>query len=153
MKETIKKVNFFITASVKDGFSCDCCGQAIKNVYDIEFSNGVRIHLGVDCFKNQYTKRLTDYGKREYEKILKDIRFYADQQKTWETMNEAEMPEGDRYRLTDVDDYWYGKTFEEYKAWMLSDWFPQRFKDIQKKIEKFKFNQVKFDIPELTVNN
>ena len=41
-------------------------------------------------------------------------------------------------KVTDWNEsYWAGKTFEEYKDWMVNDFFPSRLECCQKDIDKF----------------
>ena len=35
------------------------------------------------------------------------------------------------------DNYWYGRSFEEYKDWMINEFFPHRIADKQKELARF----------------
>ena len=82
---------------------------------------------------------------------LKSIEYWNKQHEEWESMTEVEARE--RGLLAELDpnsycnrynkSYWCGKTFGEYKAWMLNELIPARLDEAQKKIDRF--SKVNFD--------
>lgn len=77
---------------------------------------------------------------------LKQIAFYSERLEMWKALTEQEAEEkgllGDLKETDWNTSYWAGKTFEEYKNWMVNDFFPHRLEECQKDIDRF--SKVKF---------
>ena len=71
----IKRVDFN-TVGRNEGCLCDNCGQYIRNIWTIEFVEGESLHFGIDCYRKHIFGRLSDYGKKEMRRIMRDIEFW-----------------------------------------------------------------------------
>ncbi len=125
-----------------DGCTCDKCGQYIINVWTVQYTDGVTLHYGIDCFeKICKSGNLTRYGEKLMREALKDIKFYSEQLEMWKALTEQEAEEKGLLNELKVIDwnesYWAGKTFEEYKNWMVDEFFPGRLERCQRDIGKF----------------
>lgn len=132
----------FDKAGRNSGCVCDKCGQYIMNIWTVQYSDGVSLHYGIDCFEKLYKSgKLTRYGEKLMRNTLKSIAFYCEQLKMWETITEEEAEEKGLLvdlKVTDWNSsYWAGKTFEEYKDWMINEFFPARLAYCQKDIDRF----------------
>ena len=142
----IKKINFSAVGRM-EGCTCDRCGQYIQNIYSVHFVDGIQMNYGIDCFRKLLlTGNLSDYGMKLMKKELKRLKHYQEMYEA-EKLLTAETDEG--YQRTqekhdwESPSYWYGLPWEEYHAWMLNSWYPKRFEESQKIIEKF--SKVNFD--------
>lgn len=138
----IKKIEFY-TADEKTGCLCDRCGQYIKNIWSVEYTDGLIIRYGIDCFaKVRNSSNLTAYGKKLMNKSLKSIQNYSEQLEQYKNGSMTAETD-DSYKSCQMDyykgSYWYGKPFEEYKDWMINECLPYRIEAAQKEFnEKFK---------------
>lgn len=136
----IKKVDFHKVGK-QEGCLCDRCGQYIQNIWTVQYSDGITARFGVDCFeKLNKESGLTAFGQKELKKALKKIQdhrelYEAEKAKTEETdirwqniQNPSEW---------ESKDYWYGRPWEEYHNWMLTEFFKIRFEEDQKAIDRF----------------
>lgn len=141
----IKSISF-MTTDKEHGCNCDKCGQGIKNVWTVKFTDGITMNFGIDCYERLYKSgKLTKPGEKLMKDALKSIEHWNKQREEWESMTETDARE--RGLLAELDpnsyynryhkSYWCGKTFDEYKAWMLNEVLPARLNDAQKKIDKF----------------
>ena len=123
-----------------EGCTCDRCGQWITNIWTVKFDDGITAHFGIDCYEKMCKdSRLNDYGMTLMKKTLKRIAAFQKmqeefEQQTAETCIAYQTEQADWNK----DSAWYGKSFEEYRQWHLEKWFPARFADCQKEIDKFK---------------
>lgn len=125
-----------------DGCTCDKCGQYIMNIWTVQYSDGVTLHYGIDCFSKIYKSgKLTRSGEKLIRATLKSIEYYSEQLEVWKALTEQEAEEKGllgTLKVTDWNDsYWAGKTFEEYKDWMVNEFFPARLAHCQKDIDRF----------------
>lgn len=130
------------------GCTCEKCGQYIQNIYTVDFNDGLRMHFGIDCFSKLYhSGKLSEQGKKLMRKTLKDI-VWAEEGLAKEKQLTAETDEG--YKRTqekhdwESPSYWYGKPWEEYHNWMINEWWPKRFEENQKAVDRF--SKVDFQI-------
>lgn len=142
----IKKVSFASVGRM-EGCTCERCGQYIQNIYTVDFSDGVRMNFGIDCFsKLCRTGKLSDFGKKLMKKALKNI-VWAEEGLAKEKLLTEETDEG--YKRTqekhdwESPSYWYGRPWEEYHDWMINSWWPKRFEENQKEIDRF--SEVEFN--------
>ena len=124
------------------GCTCDKCGQYITNVWTVKYAGGVQLHYGIDCFENVCKSgNLTTYGQKLMRKTLKSIELYSERLEMWKTVTEEEAAE--KGLLSDLivaswnTSYWAGKSFEEYRDWMVNEFFPFRLAECQKDIDRF----------------
>jgi len=136
----IKSINFYSVGRM-EGCTCDRCGQYIQNIYTVTFTDEVRMNFGIDCFRKLLlTGNLSDYGMKLMKKELKSLKrwqelFEEEKQKTEETdIAYQNLQEHVDWK---PDSAWYGRPWEEYHEWMIKEWFPYRFEECQKAIEKF----------------
>lgn len=72
----IKSINFS-SVSPKQGCSCDRCGQYIRNIYSVLFTDGVTMNYGLDCFEKLCkTGKLSEYGRKTLKKAIKDLKIW-----------------------------------------------------------------------------
>lgn len=137
----IKTISF---ASVgrNEGCLCDKCGQYIKNIVTVEYDFGT-VHYGQDCFAKMYNSgKLTAYGVKLMKKTMKSIEHYSRQLAKYVSGEmTAENDVGYQFSQNAATygnpDYWTGKPYEEYRQWMINEWFPERFKEAQKQVDRF----------------
>ena len=137
----IKSIRFD-KVSRNDGCTCDKCGQYIINVWTVQYADGVTLHYGIDCFEKIWKSgKLTRYAEKLMHKALKNIEFYSEKLEMWKVLTEQEAEEQgllNELKTTDWNEsYWAGKTFEEYKNWMVDEFFPGRLEICQRDIGKF----------------
>lgn len=138
----IKEIRFAHVGR-KEGCLCDRCGTWLQNIVTVEFTDGITFHYGQDCFKKLYdNSKLTEFGKKLMRKALKSIEEhtreleqYTSGKMTAETDNSwkaYELPINKGcYWAVHHDDY------EAYRRWMVEEWYPERFKEDQKQIDRF----------------
>lgn len=132
-----------------EGCLCDRCGQYIQNIVTVHWTDGIVINYGKDCFsKLCETGKLTAHGIKLMRKALKSIEEHTAQLEKYKSgeINE-ENDSGWKYHQNSAlyasPSYWYGKPYEEYRKWMIEEWFPRRFEEDQKEIARF--SKVKFE--------
>lgn len=136
----IKEINFSSVGRMM-GCTCDKCGQYIQNIWTVTFTDGVRMNYGIDCFRKLCaTGNLSDYGKKLMNKALKSLKHWQEKLEAEKLLTE-ETDVGYQRTQEHVDwksdDYWCGKPWAEYHEWMLTQWYPQRFKEEQEVIDRF----------------
>lgn len=145
MKTRILKIEFNHVGR-NAGCQCDRCGQHITNIWTVRFGNGQTINFGIDCFEQVYKHGgLSAYGLKEFKKLIKRIKIHKEGYNKWLILTE-EQARADAAKVNvaldiDTDDKynpWYGKTFEEYKDWMLNEWYGERFREDERELEKFR---------------
>ena len=136
----IKKINFYRVGD-QEGCLCDRCGQYIKNIWSVQYADGVNAKFGIDCFEIlNKESNLTTFGQRELKKALKKIQEHRE----WYE-KEKSMTEETDIRWQNIQnpmewedkDYWYGRPWKEYHEWMLNEFFNMRFEEDQKQIDRF----------------
>ena len=142
MKAQITKIEFAHVGR-KEGRTCDRCGQYIMNIWTVRFSNNETIHFGMDCFEKLYKQGgLSAYGIKEFKRLLKHIRKETEMYEKWKNMTEEQAraeaeSAGLKLVTEDRETAFYGETFEDYKNWLLNEWFPQRFKENDETLKRF----------------
>ena len=129
----IKKISFE-SVGQREGCTCDRCGQYIKNIWTVQFAEGLTMNYGIDCFeKLTKTGHLTDYGKKLMKKTLKGIKNIEIR-----IQEQMEMTEDiDRGWKSVKDTVWHGEPYEEYKRWMIEEFWMTHLERMNKEIEKF----------------
>lgn len=134
MDMRIKKIMFY-SVPRKESDTCSCCGKSISNIYYVTSVEGELFKFGTTCFHKVMKDRLKSFQAKEMNKALKSIKCYCEHAKEWETMTE------EKYSETHCDKPWENyediTTFEQYKSWMLTEFFPYRLSLAEKTIEKF----------------
>ena len=124
-----------------EGCCCDKCGQYIQNIITVNYTDGLRLNYGTDCFnKLWHSGNLSDYGKKLMSKTLKSMQKHyemleAEKQLTEET--DMQYQNTQEHFDWKPDDYWYGHPWEEWHQWRINVWWPKRFEEDQKAIDKF----------------
>lgn len=135
----IKRVDFN-TVGRNEGCLCDNCGQYIRNIWTVEFVEGESLHFGIDCYRKHIMGRLSDYGKKEMRRIMRDIEF-------WE--KKASDYRSGKMTTENDQSYWYfhykTMSYEEYVEWMLNELIPCRIEKANKELDKFKKIDFKFE--------
>lgn len=131
----------FEKVSRNRGCTCDKCGQYITKVWTVRYSGGVDVRLGMDCFDTMLKEsRLNDFGMKAMKKALKSIERHH---KGFEEEKRLTEETDEGYKGTQVKpaygtpSYWYGRPWAEYHEWMLTEWWPARFAEDQKEIDRF----------------
>ena len=84
----IKKISFS-SVNVREGCTCDRCGQWIKNIWTVDFLEGFSMNYGIDCFEKLCKSgRLSDYGMKLMKKALKSISRYYEWMAEEEALDE-----------------------------------------------------------------
>lgn len=135
----IKKISFS-SVGKQEGCTCDRCGQYIKNIWTVEYEEGLRMNYGIDCFEKIYKKGLNATGSKLMKKIMVSIKSYEDRLAQY-VSGELTAETDESYQTDQMDwnkdNYWYGRSFEEYRDWMINEFFPHRIADKQKELARF----------------
>ena len=127
----------------KEGCLCDRCGQYIQNIVTVHWTDGLDINYGQDCFDKLYKgSRLTEHGIKLMREALRKIKQHSQELEAYKSgkmtaENDAGWQFHQRSALYGSPSYWYGKDYEEYREWMISAWYPKRFEEDQKLIDRF----------------
>lgn len=136
----------FESVGRKEGCTCDRCGQYIQNIWTVEYQEGLTIHYGIDCWqKVKASGNLSAYGKKLLNKIIKSVQAYSERLAQYTSGELTE--ENDQSWLNEVASWercdgknscWNGKSYAEYRKWMVEEFFPYRISAAQKELDKFK---------------
>lgn len=141
MKQSIENIRFDRVGQNK-GCTCDRCGQYIRNIWTVKFSGGMQIAFGIDCFERMYKSgSLTASGIKAFKKLLKRIQAHKESFEMWQTITEEEAIAnymGWIFPIYDKDSAFYGMTFDEYREWMLNEFYAQRFREDEEALTKFR---------------
>lgn len=139
----IKRINFSHVGK-NEGCLCDKCGQYIQNIVYVDYDDGARVNYGQDCFAKLYNcGKLSAYGVKLMKKAVKSIEKHSKQLDAYKSGKmTAENDVAYQYDQT-YGGYWKDKPYEEYRKWMIEEWFPKRFEEDQKDIDRFA--KVNFD--------
>ena len=133
----IKKIMYY-SVPRSESATCDCCGKSIQNICSITTIEDEHFNFGTTCFDKVVKDRLQSFQRKEMNKALRSIKAYCDGVRKWETMTEKEYIEthyvgdGLPWKITEGLE-----TFEDYKQWMLNDFFPYRISEEEKIIARF----------------
>ena len=136
----IKKIDFHHVGKL-DGCLCDRCGQYIMNIWTVQYTDGVKANFGIDCFEKLCkASKLTAFGQKELKSALKKIQdhrelFEAEQALTEET--DTAYQNDQHPQEWETPSYWCGRPWKEYHEWRLNEFFPRRFEEDQKRIDRF----------------
>lgn len=135
----IKSISFNRVGK-NEGCTCDRCGQYIRNIVTVSFTDEVNMNYGIDCFeKLQTNAKLTAYGKKIMKKAIEKIDWWTIELKKWQNGEyTAENRIDWQNAQENKTDAWYGESFESYRKWMIEKFIPVRFAEAQKDIDKFK---------------
>ena len=133
---SIKSISFHSVSQKEYGCNCDRCGQWLKNIWTVSYTDGTSINYGIDCFETVYkgTKggKLNKEGTKIMNRALKSIEHWS---KVLQDYKDGKY-------TAENDACWYNESawtgYEEYKQFMIEVWIPERFKDAQKEINRFK---------------
>lgn len=136
----IKKVRFD-RVGINEGCTCDKCGQYIRNIWTVSYTDDITLHFGIDCFeKLNKESGLTAYGAKLFKKALKRIERYTDMLEAEKALTEETdiaYQNEQKCREYESPSCWYGKSWSEYHEWMINVFYPARFSDAEKEFEKF----------------
>lgn len=139
----IKKINFEHVGK-NEGCLCDRCGAYIRNIVSVEFTDGVKVNYGQDCFEKLYkNSKLNSAGISLMKKTLKSIDRYTAKLESY-VSGEINEENDESYKIEQMfDGYWKGRPYEEYKDFMINEFLPERFRECQKNVDRF--SKVRFD--------
>ena len=139
----IKKINFEHVGK-NEGCLCDRCGAYIRNIVSVEFTDGVKVNYGQDCFEKLYkNSKLNSAGISLMKKTLKSIDKYTAKLESYRS-GEINEENDESYKTEQMfDSYWKGKPYEEYRDFMIKKFLPERLKECQKDVDRF--SKVRFD--------
>lgn len=140
----IKKISFSASDSI--GCTCDRCGQHIKNIWTVEFTDAPTTNFGIDCYEKLYKGgKLNKFGVTLMNRTLKSIKLYTEKLEMWKNITEEEAdrqgfledlkPESVTNRY--CKSYWCCKTFEEFRDWVVNEFYSCRLEEAQKEVDKF----------------
>lgn len=139
----IKKITYYSVPRSESG-TCACCGKSIQNICSVETVEGEHFNFGTTCFDKLIKDKLQSFQRKEYNQAIKFLKGYCKQQKIWEDMTEEDYLNSEMYRTACICDGgapWEIKvdlnSFEDYKNWMVNDFFPYRIEQEEKVIEKY----------------
>ena len=137
----IKKIRFQ-SVGKNEGCCCDRCGQYIRNIWTVEYTEGFKVNYGIDCWEKVYKAgKLNQYGEKQMRKIMKNIKSYEEEL--------AKYISGEMNAETDIGwqnqqdeneytkSFWFRKPYEEYRDWMINEFFPYRISLEQEELKKF----------------
>lgn len=139
----IKNISFAHVGR-NEGCLCDRCGQYIQNIVTVQWTDGMKVNYGQDCFSKLYNSgKLSEHGIRLMKKALKSIETHTRQLEAYRSgeINEENDSSWRFHQETKgygSPSYWYGRPYEEYRQWMIEVFFPLRFEEDQKEIDRFK---------------
>ena len=135
----IKKISF-TSVGKQEGCTCDRCGQYIRNIWTVEYKEGLKMNYGIDCWEKVYKEGLNKQGAKLLKNVMKSIQFYEESLAQY-VSGELTEDNDESYKATQADwnkdNCWYGKSFEEYKEWLVNDFFPYRIGRKQEELSKF----------------
>jgi len=135
----IKRISFSRVGK-QEGCTCDRCGQYIQNIWTVEYKEGLRMNYGIDCWEKVYKKGLNAAGSKLMKKAMESIKSYEERLAQY-ISGEITAETDESYKADQMDwnkdNYWYGRSFEEYKDWMINEFFPHRIADKQKELARF----------------
>lgn len=138
----IKEISF-ARVGRKEGCLCDRCGTYIQNIVSVEFSDGLSLRLGQDCFKNLYDhSSLTDYGKKLFRKALKYKEAHDRQYEAY-ISGQMTAENDESWKVFEMPNnkgcYWavHHEDYEAYRQWMITEVLPQRFKEDKERMDRF----------------
>lgn len=133
----IVSINFAHT-SKNQGCTCDRCGQWITNIWSVKWDDGLVINFGMDCFdKLLKNNKLSAYGMKLMHKALKSLERHQRELDAY-VSGKMNADNDNQYKYDqEYGGYWQGRPYEEFRDWMINEWFPQRFKEDQKEIDRF----------------
>ena len=135
----IKKIAFD-RCGKNEGCVCDRCGQYIRNIVTVSFTDDVTMHYGIDCFeKLSKTGNLTTQGKKMLKKAVEQIDNWTCELAKWKN-GEYTAENRIDWQLEQEDKMspWYGLNFAEYRNWYIEKFIPVRLEEQQKTINKFR---------------
>lgn len=130
----IKKIMYY-SVPRNESEICSCCGKAIMNICHVTSIEGDHFKFGTTCFDKVMKDRLKSFQVKEMKNAIKSITLYCEHSKEWETMTEEKYIE--THYTKPWENYDDITTFEEYKNWMLTEFFPYRISLEEKTIAKF----------------
>jgi hypothetical protein len=155
-KVSLQHVSFSSTPEVR--CTCDRCGQGIKNVWSVSFTNNVTYNYGIDCFeKLSKHSNLSEIGKKNFKKLLKSLKKCEENVAKWETMTYEQYEEMYWANIKDEERQFFdgplkgeyenpnNLSWEEFKARKL-DCAIERLNNEKKELDKF--NKVWFIVEE-----
>lgn len=143
----IKRISFAHVGR-NEGCLCDRCGTYIQNIVTVTYTDDLTLNYGQDCFDKLWKgSKLTTYGQKLFKEALKKAKEHQENYQKWINGEIDETEQSWQYHQMSgtygSPSYWYGKPFEEYKKWMIEEWWPQRFQEDQERLNKF--SKVNFD--------
>lgn len=138
----IKRISFAHVGR-NEGCLCDRCGQYIQNIVTVAYTDGLVLNYGQDCFDKLWKgAKLTSYGQKLFKDALRRAKDHQEEYRKW-TSGEITEENCQSWKFQQESDlygspsYWYGRKWEEYKEWMITDVLPQRFKEDDERIKRF----------------
>lgn len=121
-KVLLRNVSFSSAPTVS--CTCDRCGQGIKNIWSVSFSNGITYNYGIDCFaKLSKESNLTDIGRKNFKKLLNSLKKCEEWVAKWETMTYEQYEEIYWANIKDEErQYFPGPLKGEYENPNKLDW-------------------------------
>lgn len=148
--QKVNLVNVSFSTTPTPVCTCDRCGQGIKNVWTLSFSNDVTYHYGIDCFeKLSKNSNLSDIGKKHFKQYLKSLKTWEGHVAKWSTTTFEEYEASYWANIKDEERHLFpgplkneyenpnGLDWEGYKAWRYEGCV-EGLNNAKKELEKFK---------------
>jgi len=147
--QKVSLVNVSFSTAPTVSCTCDRCGQGIKNIWSVSFSNGVTYNYGIDCFeKLSKNSNLTDLGRKNFKKLLKSLKECEEKVAEWGTMTYEQYEEFYWANIKDEERQFFpgplkgeyenpnNLEWNEFRAWKL-DCAIERLNYKKKELNKF----------------
>lgn len=137
----IRSINFSHVAR-NEGCLCSRCGQYITNIATVKYDGDLTLNYGLDCFnKLADSGNLSSYGKKLFKKTVSTIKRYEQELEDYKSGKINEENDKSWYWLSCPDPDGRVRcaydSYEEYKAYVISDILPHRIEKAQKDLERF----------------
>lgn len=133
----IKKIMYY-SVPRSESATCACCGKSIQNICSITTIEGEHFNFGTTCFDKLIKDKLQSFQRKEMNKAIKFIKSYCERMSEWYNMTEEKYCEthyiGDGLPWKTTEGL---ETFEDYKNWMINEFFPYRISEEEKIIARF----------------
>ena len=73
----IKKIKFSRVGK-QEGCTCDRCGQYIRNIWTVDYKEGLTMNYGIDCWEAICKEGLSKQGIRLMNKTMKSLQSYEE---------------------------------------------------------------------------
>lgn len=121
-----------------DGCLCDKCGTYIRNIVSVTYTDGLTLNYGQECFDKMWKNgKLNSYGMKLFRKAIKNKKEHDLEYAKYINGEITEENDKEWVNFKYWQKYWEDKSYEEFRTWMIEEWYPRRFKEDAEAIERF----------------